>query len=43
MGIASEHFGLQAPVAIGAGVCLVVALWAATRRKSLEIHLHKTE
>jgi predicted MFS family arabinose efflux permease len=43
MGIASEHFGLQAPVAIGAGICLVVAIWAATRRKSLEIHLHKPE
>jgi predicted MFS family arabinose efflux permease len=41
MGMASERFGMQAPVAIGAGICLVVALWAATKRKALETYLHK--
>jgi predicted MFS family arabinose efflux permease len=41
MGMASERFGMQAPVAIGAGICLAVALWAATKRKALETYLHK--
>ena len=41
MGIASDHLGIQAPVAIGAGICLFVALWAATKRKDLETFLHK--
>jgi hypothetical protein len=29
------------PVAVGAGICLVVALWAATKRDSLVAHLRK--
>ncbi len=41
MGLLSEHFGIQMPVAIGAGICLVVALWAATKRDSLVAHLRK--
>jgi MFS family permease len=41
MGLLSEHFGIQMPVAVGAGICLVVALWAATKRDSLVAHLRK--
>lgn len=41
MGLLSEHFGIQMPVAIGAGICLLVALWAATKRDSLVVHLRK--
>jgi predicted MFS family arabinose efflux permease len=41
MGTASDHFGLQIPVAIGAGFCLLVALWAVTQRRKLVVHLHK--
>lgn len=41
MGVASEHLGLQAPVAIGAGICLLVALWAVSKRQDLETYLHK--
>lgn len=41
MGIASEHLGLQIPVAGGAAICLLVSLWAATQRRSLLRHLHK--
>jgi predicted MFS family arabinose efflux permease len=41
MGGLSEHLGIQIPVAVGAGVCLLVALWATTKRESLVAHLRK--
>lgn len=41
MGALSEHLGIRIPVAVGAGICLVVALWAATKRDTLATHLRK--
>jgi MFS family permease len=41
MGGLSEHLGIQIPVAVGAGVCLLVALWATTKREALVTHLRK--
>lgn len=41
MGILSDHLGLQIPVAIGAGICLFVALWAASQQQSLRTHLDR--
>ncbi len=41
IGVLSEHFDIQMPVAVGAAICLVVALWAATKRDSLVVHLRK--
>ena len=35
MGALSDRFGLRAPVAAGAALCLIVALWAMTRRQRL--------
>jgi MFS family permease len=39
MGALSDRFGLQWPVACGAAVCLMVSLWAMTRKKMLLAHL----
>jgi predicted MFS family arabinose efflux permease len=41
IGVASDHFGLQLPVAIGAGICLAVALWAMTQQRRLTAALHR--
>lgn len=41
IGIASEHWGLALPVAIGGAICILVSLWAMTQRQSLVSHLHK--
>ena len=35
MGAAAEHFGLRAPVAIGAVVCLLLWIWAWRQRKPM--------
>lgn len=39
MGGVSDYLGLQLPVAVGAGACLMVALWALTRKKTLLANL----
>jgi len=41
IGVLSEHFGIQLPVAIGAGLCVLVAIWAATKRETLAAHLRR--
>jgi MFS family permease len=35
MGIAAEHFGLRAPVIFGAALCILLWIWAWSRRKAL--------
>lgn len=42
IGFASEHWGLQMPVAIGGAICIAVSLWALTQRQRLTTHLHKS-
>ena len=41
IGFASEHWGMQIPVAIGGAICIGVSLWAFSQRQSLLTHLHK--
>lgn len=41
MGSLSEYFGLSAPVAGGAVLCLLLWLWARTRQKSMSAELER--
>lgn len=41
IGVASEHWGIQIPVAIGGALCIGVSIWALTQRQTLASHLNK--
>ena len=41
IGVLAEHLGLQVPVAIGGGICLLISVWALTRRRAFVAHLRR--